>query len=80
MTKNWEVHLYDCFDFNDKDAVAKEGELYWADNSEVLKLPLHEEDYVFWNWLSKFKEFEGEIEHAGNKLVRAKLKSSKPFK
>jgi len=76
MNKNWEVHLYDCYFFNDRKAIAREGELYWADNKIVPQLPLHEGDYVLWEWLSKFKEFEGEIEHVGEKLTRAELKSS----
>ena len=80
MSKNWEVNLYDCYDFDDNNAVAREGEIYWVDNNEVSKLPLHEGDYVLWKWLSQFKKFEGEIEHIGNKLTRAELKSSTPFK
>ena len=77
MKKNWEVYIYDCYEFDDSQAKALEsGKLSWVENSKVLKLPLHEGDYVIWEkWLAKYKEFNGEIEHIGEKLERYTLLS-----
>ena len=78
MKNNWEVHVYDCFDFDDSNAkVVDYGALLWIDREGILDLPLHEGDRVIIrDWLPKYKQFEGEIVHVGEKLTEARLISS----
>lgn len=76
MENNWEVHFYDCYDFDDSQAKAREGSLAWVRNADVLALPLHEGDRVLWKeWLTNYKEFEGIIIHEGEQLTGYALKS-----
>lgn len=74
MSHNFEVHFYECIDFDDTNARATEGRLAWVEDNNVLGLPLHEGDRIIWkDWLSRYQRFEGEIEHEGEKLTSAKL-------
>jgi len=74
MKKNVKVHFYECRDFDDTKMNAKEGVPVWVDDTKVLDLPLHEGDRFIWqNWLGKYKKFQGEIEHEGEKLTSARL-------
>jgi 8-oxo-dGTP diphosphatase len=76
MKNDFEVYFYDGFVFDDSNARATEGRLVWVEDNKVLDLPLHEGDRVIWQeWLSKYKEFEGEIEHEGERLTSARLVS-----
>ena len=58
---NFEVHIYDCYDFDDSNARATEGHLAWIDDMSVLSLPLHESDKELWRWLTQYKEVYGTI-------------------
>ncbi len=74
MKHNFDVHIYDCFDFDDARMASKEGVPVWVDNDKVLDLPLHEGDRIIWrDWLSRYKTFGGVIEHEGDKLTSARL-------
>ena len=75
MNYDFEVHAYDCFDFDDTNARAKEGIPVWVEDNKVLDLPLHEGDRTIWSWLGRYKIFEGEIVHEGERLTGIILKS-----
>ncbi len=73
MNHNWMVYFFDCNDFDASNARATEGRLAWVENEKVPDLPLHEGDKIIWEWLNKYSEFEGEIEHEGEKLMRGEI-------
>jgi len=74
MKNDFEVHFYECRDFDDANARATEGRLAWIEDNKVLDLPLHEGDRIIWrDWLSRYEVFGGVIEHEGEKLTSAKL-------
>ena len=79
MKHNWEVHFFDCFNFDESKAKCEEGKISWIENDEVMNLPLHEGDKIMWEWLNKYKEIEAEIIHTGEKLTRSTINSYVPF-
>ncbi len=70
---NFNVIIYDCYDFDDSQAKATEGRLAWIEDSQILSLSLHEGDRELLKWLTQYKEFEGTITEVGEKLESAKI-------
>lgn len=80
IDKDFDVSLYDCYDFNDSAAKNKEGRLVWIDNKKVLDMPLHDGDRIIWSeWLNKMLRFDGWLEYEGTKLAKYGLKRFTPF-
>ena len=73
---NYRVWIYEGDYFDDSKAKATEGELVWIPNIQYKALKVHEGDRVIWDWLEEIRYFEGEIEHIGEKLVRAEIVKS----
>ena len=73
MKSNWEVHFYDCCDFDASNAGCNKGALAWIEDGRVSELPLHEGDKTVWEWMRDYLEFRGEIVYEGEKLTSASL-------
>src|SRR3989338_1329508 len=65
---NFQVYIYECSDFDDSHAQPEEGRLFWAEDSKVLTLPLHEGDRELWKWLEQYQEIEGTVVEVGEQL------------
>ena len=76
---NFRVHIYDCYDFDDSNAFAKEGKFFWVEDEQVPSLRLHEGDKELWRWLSIYKEVEGTIVEEGERFSRGTILKAIPF-
>lgn len=79
MKINFKAHYYECSDFDSSRAEATEGKLAWVENDKVMDLEMHEGDKAIWDWLNKFRLFEGSIAQDKQRIRLAELHSYTPF-
>jgi 8-oxo-dGTP pyrophosphatase MutT (NUDIX family) len=79
MKFNMTVRFYDCSTFDSTNMIAHEGKLELLTDEEALTRNMHEGDRKVFEWLKKYKEFEGTIIQTGEKLTSYELKRAVPF-
>ena len=53
--EDWYVFLFTATDFDGDVKTCNEGELVWVDKDKLDKLPMHSGDYLFFEWIEKYK-------------------------
>lgn len=73
-----QMHLFTCKDFTGIQKQCDEGDLFWIDKAEVLKLPLWEGDKVFLKLMEEKSDFFSlKLVYLGDSLKESYLNGEK---
>ena len=73
-----QMHLFTCKDFSGIQKQCDEGDLFWIDKAEVLKLPLWEGDKVFLKLMEEKSDFFSlKLVYLGDSLKESYLNGEK---
>ena len=73
-----QMHLFTCKDFTGIQKQCDEGDLFWIDKAEVLKLPLWEGDKVFLKLMEEKSDFFSlKLVYLGDSLTESYLNGEK---